>query len=144
MSSIDRYLSDGKFSRIDLVDDIARLKISKEDLMSLLGCEEIKSYFFESIKFQKTEKSKWNHEYLNDLKAKAVAECFTQEYLMHLYDVACFVNNHSSNPVSKNLICVLGILLLLFIFVLSQCNAKKNKRSMENITEQTSGSPVFL
>lgn len=133
MSNIEKYFVDGKFFRTDLANDISRLKISKEELDEILSWNKIEDFYFESIALDKLEKSKWNAAYLQELTAKAVAECFTREYLLYLYDVACYVNNNKLNNQNKNKIIMPLILVIAFmIFILYQCTtANKNNNSYE-------------
>lgn len=136
MNKFENYVIDGKFYRTDLASDIARLKISRTDLMDILNSEEIQKYYFSSINLQIKDKSKWSNEYLQNMVSKSVAECFTKEYLVHLYDVAIYVKNKKTKPNKGIFFILLLLVVFLFSLILFTCE-RKGKREDVNQVEET-------
>jgi len=135
-SVIEKYFAAGNFCRTDLADDISRLRISRDDLATIVNSSEIQKYYFSSIDLKIIDKTLWTSEYLQNLTSKSVAECFTKQYLLYLFDVSIYLNNKAKIK-SKRTILFCSLLFVVSAFILSSffiLKARKDKS--QNLSEK--------
>lgn len=100
MSDPDKSVGD---IRISIVRDIMDLKLNKNDIRILAQEPKINIH---KVPFNnKKPKNNWNEEYLKLLSKEIIGGTWSEEYLLHLYDVAEFVKKYpkgQKNIKSKN------------------------------------------
>lgn len=110
MINIADYIEDGKVNRTSIAEDIVLNKISRQELLTLVSDETIKSAFFSNSDLIKEKKENWNKSYLERLSYMPISEKFDEEYLMYLFEVAEY--SHTRKTLLKKM-CYLGIGLVV-------------------------------
>lgn len=110
MINIADYIENGKVNRTNIADDIVLNKFSRQELLTLISDETIKSTFFSNVNLIKEKKVNWNKNYLERLSCMAVSEKFDEEYLMYLFEVSGF---YFSRKTFLKKLCYLGIGLVV-------------------------------
>ena len=93
----NRYIAGKKPAEIthNVVTDIRRGRISGDNL-KLLIVELEKKGIFDNTTITTTPKSEWNEEYLELLSYETVGGTFSRQYLLHLAEVADYVQVNSA------------------------------------------------
>ena len=135
-SVIEKYFAGEKFCRTDLADDISRLRITKNELNTIVNSSEIQKYYFSNIDLKIKDKSFWNNEYLQDLASKSVAECFTKQYLLYLYEVSIHLNN-KTKKINTNNILLFSVLFVILVFIITSFLILKTRSNKsQSLTEK--------
>lgn len=113
--NIADYIEDGKISRTNIADDIVLNKFSRQELLTLISNDKIKSIFFSNVNLKKEKKENWNKDYLERLSCMAVSEKFDEEYLMYLFEVAEY---YFSRKTFLKKICYFGIGVIVVGFII--------------------------
>ena len=121
MLNIETYIQGGSIKREKIALDIKRGVITKDDIKLLVSNAKIKESFFGNSANVKADRSEWTKEYLDKLSYASVADCFNEDYLYYLSDVANYVRTTKKSKSSpKLLICISAavIVVVAIIFIL--------------------------
>lgn len=111
---MDTYVKDGKVLISEIVYGIKDGVLGKAEIYDLINDERIRSEFIgKSCKHKVDDKKKWTKEYLNKLILASVAECFNEDYLFYLYDVAEYVREKTKKK--KAAIAIGGIMAFVLL-----------------------------
>lgn len=113
MFDIQRYIEDGTVQRTKIAIGIKYRDIGTEELRALVNDPVVKASFFEEGYDKKIPKKQWTERYLDELPFAAVADCFNEEYLYYLNDVAEYVQGKKRRK--KNCRLALGAAVLVVV-----------------------------
>ena len=122
MLNIETYIQDGSIKREKIALDIKRGVITKDDIQLLVSNAKIKESFFGNCSNVKADRSEWTKEYLDKLSYASVADCFNEDYLYYLSDVANYVRTTKKSKSSPKLLigisaAVIVVVAIIFILV---------------------------
>ena len=122
MLNIETYIQDGSIKREKIALDIKRGVITKDDIKLLVSNAKIKESFFGNSANVKADRSEWTKEYLDKLSYASVADCFNEDYLYYLSDVANYVRTAKESKSSPKLLigisaAVIVVVAIIFILV---------------------------
>lgn len=140
MLDINRYIENGIVKRERIALDIKKGVLSKNDIQALIDNEKVKKAFIGTDYKNKKPQSEWNRQYLDELSFGAVAEGFNVDYLWHLYDVKCFVNQKqddiSIKATKKIAYVIIGIIAVVILVLLLIQVREKDVEKNNNLVNQ--------
>lgn len=116
MLNIETYIQDGTVKREKIALDIKRGVITKDDIKDLVSNAKIKESFFGNSSNVKANRSEWTKDYLDKLSYASVADCFNEDYLYYLSDVADYVRPSKQSKNSPKLLLI-GISAAVIVVV---------------------------
>ena len=116
---VENYINGTKVSKSKISADIKNRKLSRADIQSLLreiddavAAGKLSDPYIGKSYTEKVDKAEWNTQYLDELVAVASSsECFNEDYLLYLADVAKHVNSGGKKMIKK----ILFALVMLFV-----------------------------
>lgn len=98
----DRYVSDKKPAEIihRVVTDIYCDKLSRHQTDAIISELDINGVLNDVV-IKTSPKSEWSEDYLELLVNKAVTGTFSKQYLLHLAEVAEYVNENEKKDIKK-------------------------------------------
>lgn len=122
MLNIETYIQDGTVKREKIAFDIKRGVIAKDDIKVLVSNAKIKESFFGNSSSVKANRSEWTQDYLDKLSYASVADCFNEDYLYYLSNVADYVCHSKKSKNSTKLLigisaAVIVVAAIIAIFV---------------------------
>ena len=118
MLNIETYIQDGTVKREKIASDIERGIISKDEIKVLVTNNEVKLAFFGNCDFLKSKPSEWTTEYLNKLSCAAIAECFNEDYLYYLSDVADYVHGSEKAKNRRKLVFTISAAVIVVVAII--------------------------
>ena len=118
MFNIETYIQDGTVKREKIALDIKRGVITKDDIKDLVSNAKIKESFFGNSSNVKANRSEWTKDYLDKLSYASVADCFNEDYLYYLSDVADYVRPSKKSKNSPKLLIGISAAVIVVVAII--------------------------
>ena len=123
----DKYFKNVKFEKFVFLYDIKNKKLRESDIKEIIALirekvqtGEITNTFFENIKLNKLDKKFYTKEYVEKLLNSAVAEIFSEEYILYFYKVIDARTNKKLTIAALSIIggcIVISVIILVAMFM---------------------------
>ena len=124
MLNIETYIQDGTVKREKIALDIKRGIITKDDIKALVSNAKIRESFFGNSTNVKANRSEWTKDYLDKLSYASIADCFNEDYLYHLFDVADHVRHSKKSKNSTKLFIGISAVVIVVVAIIVILAAK--------------------
>jgi len=129
--NIDKYLKSDR-TVIDIANDIKYRKLQRDDIKTLVQDKRIRACFFGGEITGKKPRSEWDREYLNTVSYAPVAECFNEEFLFYLDEVADHVVKLEQRKKRFKIGAVVAVVIAIAVTgIIVGCNTRKNEKTEE-------------